>query len=127
MHRLMEPNAPVPDISRGTLEGRLLPGPMTLFRLQGTSDGKLASYVAEGHVLDIDPKSFGGIGVIGIANFARFYRNVLIARHFPHHAATAFAHCGRALFDAVQMLGVKCIGTPLPAGVAYPGENVFVI
>ena len=34
---------------------------------------------------DIDPKSFGGIGIIAIPNFLRFYRNVLIGKGFPHH------------------------------------------
>ncbi|MCK7478190.1 MAG: hypothetical protein M0C28_12850 [Candidatus Moduliflexus flocculans] len=54
--------------------------------------------MAEGEVLDIDPKSFGGIGVIGIKEMGRFYRHVLIEKRFPHHTAVAFAPVGR---DAV--------------------------
>ena len=44
---------------------------------------------------------------------------------FPHHAAIAFDHAGKAIFDAIKLLGVDNIATPLPAGTPYPGENVF--
>ena len=124
MNRLMEPDSPEPNITRGTLEGRLAPGPVTLFRLQGSPDGDLSSYVAEGHVLDLDPQSFGSIGVVAIPDFARFYRHVLLGL-FPHHGAFAFAHAGRTLFDAVNLLGLDQVLTPLPAGQLYPGENPF--
>lgn len=125
MHRLMEDTSKPPDITRGTLEGRLKPGPATFFRLQGDVDNKLISYAAEGCILDVDPRSFGGIGVFAIPNFARFYRHVLIGKRFPHHGAVAFAHAGKALFDAVKLLGVDDINTPKPAGVLYEGENPF--
>jgi L-fucose isomerase-like protein len=74
MHRLMEPGKE-PDITRGTLEGRIRVGDITLFRLQSTADTVLRSYVAEGEVLDIDPKSFGGIGVFGVKD-GPVYRHV---------------------------------------------------
>jgi L-fucose isomerase-like protein len=124
MNRLMEPDADEPDITRGTLEGQLAPGEATLFRVQGTADGGLVSYVAEGSILDIDPRSFGCIGVFAIPHFARFYRHGMIGT-FPHHGAVAFARAGRALHDAVAMLGVPEIVTPLPPAQRYPGENPF--
>jgi len=124
MHRLMEPDKD-PDITRGTLEGQIRPGDVTIFRIQSTADAQLRSYVAQGQVLDIDPRSFGGIGVFAIPNMGRFYRNVLIEKRFPHHTAVAFAHAGRALFEACRMLGVPDIATPLPVGLPYPGENPF--
>ncbi len=124
MHRLMEPGKE-PDITAGTLEGTLRPGPATIFRLQGALDGTLRSYVAEGHVLDVDPRSFGSIGVMAIPGMARFYRYVLLEKQFPHHTAVAFRHAGRVLFDAVRMLGVDDVRAPLPAGERYPGENPF--
>jgi L-fucose isomerase-like protein len=126
MHRLMEPGKD-PDITRGTLEGQLRPGPTTFFRLQGNANSELVSYIAEGEILDLDPMSFGGIGVFAIPDFARFYRHVLIGKRFPHHGAVAFATCGEALYDALTMLGVTDINTPLPAGMLYPGENPFVM
>lgn len=125
MNRLMEGPGVEPDITRGTLEGQLACGPTTFFRVQGGVDGSLVSYVAEGNILDIDPRSFGGIGVFAIPNFARFYRHVLVGKHFPHHGAVAFAHCGKVLFDAVKLLGADDISAPLGEGTLYPGENPF--
>ncbi|MBN1942366.1 MAG: fucose isomerase [Phycisphaerae bacterium] len=125
MNRLMEPDSPQPDITRGTLEGQIAPGPITFFRVQGGAKGGLGSYIAQGEVLDVDPRSFGAIGVFAIPDFARFYRHVLIGGHYPHHGAVAFGHAGRALFDAVKLLGVENVSTPLPAARPYPGENVF--
>jgi len=124
MHRLMEPDKQ-PDITCGTLEGTLRPGPATVFRFQGTADCRLRSYIGEGHVLDADPRSFGGIGIIGIKDFARFYRHVLIQKGFPHHTAMAFAHVGKILFDAARLLGAEDVQAPRPAGVLYEGENPF--
>jgi L-fucose isomerase-like protein len=127
MNRLTEDPSKEPDITRGTLEGQLRPGPATFFRLQGSADGRLASYIAEGNILDIDPRSFGGIGVFAIPNFARFYRHALIGKRFPHHGAVAFSHCGKALADAVKLLGVADIAVPLPDGTRYPRENPFEV
>jgi L-fucose isomerase-like protein len=125
MHRLMEDPSKDPDITRGTLEGQIAPGPICFFRIQGTADGALVSYIAQGEVLDMDPKSFGGIGVFAIPDFARFYRHVLIGKTFPHHGAVAFDKCGKTLFDATRMLGLLDINTPLPGNVPYAGENPF--
>ena len=124
MHRLMEPGK-APDITCGTLEGTIAPGPVTVFRLQSTAGCHLMSYIAEGHVLDADPSSFGGIGIFGIKDFARFYRHVLIQKQFPHHAAVGFRHVGRTLFDADRLLGVADINAPKPNGELYPSENPF--
>lgn len=126
MHRTMEPGQE-PNISRGTLEGQIRPGLATFFRLQGGTDGVLRSYAAEGNVLDIDPHSFGGIGVFAMPNFARFYRHILIGKCFPHHGAVAFAKCGKTLFDATQLLGVDDISVPLPRTMLYPNENPFEV
>jgi L-fucose isomerase-like protein len=124
MNRLME-GGKTPDITRGTLEGQLKPGATTMFRVQGNSDSELVSYIAEGEMLDVNPCSFGGIGVVGIRDFARFYRHVLIGKRFPHHGGFGFAKAGKVLFEAVKLLGVEDVNTPLPEGVRYPGENPF--
>jgi L-fucose isomerase-like protein len=124
MHRLMEPGKD-PDITRGTLEGRIKVGEVTIFRLQSTADTVLRSYVAEGEVLDIEPKSFGGIGVIGIKEMGRFYRHVLIEKRFPHHTAVAFRHAGRTFWAVLRMLGVEDVSYNRPAGMPYPTENPF--
>ena len=124
MNRLLE-EGKEPDITRGTLEGRIRPGKITIFRLQSTADTKLRAYVAEGEVLDVDPKSFGSIGVFAIKEMGRFYRHVLIEKRFPHHTAVAFQHAGKALFSAVKMLGVDDIGFNQPAGLIYKSENPY--
>jgi L-fucose isomerase-like protein len=124
MNRLMEEGRE-PDITRGTLEGRLKPGGVTIFRLQSTADTRLAAYIAEGEVLDMEPRSFGSIGVFGIPEMGRFYRHVLIEKRFPHHTAVAFSRTGKALFAALRMLGVEDIGFNQPKGMLYPSENPF--
>ncbi len=124
MHRLMEPGKD-PGITRGTLEGRIRTGEVTIFRLQSTADTVLRSYMAEGEVLDVDPKSFGGIGVFGIKEMGRFYRHVLIRKRFPHHTAVAFRHAGKTLWAAMRMLDVEDVSFNLPNTVLYPGENPF--
>ena len=116
-----------PVISRGTMEGQIKAGAATMFRLQSNSDSKLVSYIAEGSFLDVNPCSFGSLGVAAIPGFARFYRHVLIQKRFPHHGAYGFEHAGKTLFEALKLLGVDDINTPKPAGELYPGENPFAI
>jgi L-fucose isomerase-like protein len=124
MHRLMEPDRG-PDITRGTLEGRIKAGPISIFRIQATSDACIQAYVANGEVLDINPKSFGSIGVFAIEEMGRFYRHVLIEKRFPHHTAIAFRQAGKALFAACKMLGVGDVYFNYPRAVYYPTENPF--
>lgn len=124
MHRGLEPDKE-PDITRGTLEGNLIPGDITFFRLQGSAEGGLTAYVAQGEVLPIDSRSFGGIGVFAIPEMGRFYRHVLIQKHYPHHGAVAFGHYGKALYSIFDYLGVSDIGFNQPAGMLYPTENPF--
>jgi L-fucose isomerase-like protein len=124
MHRLMEPDSE-PDITRGTLEGTVRPGNITIFRLQGNRDSQLSAYVAEGEILDIDPHSFGSTGVFAIPEMARFYRYALLENGFAHHTIIAFGHVGKQLFNALKLLGVDTIYYNLPKGVPYRAENPF--
>jgi L-fucose isomerase-like protein len=124
MHRLMEPGKD-PNITRGTLEGRIKAGEITIFRLQSTADTRLKSYMAQGEVLDMDPKSFGSIGVFAIKEMGRFYRHVLIEKRFPHHTAVAFKHTGKYLFETMKMLGVEDISFNLAANIYYRTENPY--
>ncbi|MDH7492787.1 MAG: fucose isomerase [Candidatus Saccharicenans sp.] len=124
MHRLMEPGKE-PEITRGTLEGRLRPGQVTIFRLQGTADSKLRSYVAQGEILDIEPQSFGSIGVFGIKEMGRFYRHVLIEKRFPHHTAVGFRPAGKTLFALGRMLNLPEIYYNQSVSLPYSTENPF--
>jgi L-fucose isomerase-like protein len=98
---------------------------VTIFRLQSTAEATLRAYIAEGEVLDIDPKSFGSIGVFAIKEMARFYRHVLIEKRYPHHTAVSFRHTGKVLFSSLKMLGIEDIGFSLPEGTLYNDENPF--
>jgi L-fucose isomerase-like protein len=124
MKRALEPDGE-PDITRGTFEGKIKAGDITVFRLQSTAEGILRSYIAQGETLDIDPASFGGIGVMAVKEMGRFYRHVLIEKRYPHHAGVAFQHAGKALFNVLQMLNVNDISINNPAGRFYCGENPF--
>jgi len=124
MKRLLEPDNE-PNISRGTLEGVIKSGDVTIFRLQSTADCELKSYIAQGEVVDVDPKSFGSIGIFAIPEMGRFYRHVLIAKRYPHHAGIAFGHAGKALFAAMKMLGICDVAFNQPKGMMYKDENPF--
>ena len=124
MHRGLEPDKE-PDITRGTLEGDIAPSDITFFRLQSNADAELKAYVAEGEVLPVPTRSFGGIGVFAIKEMGRFYRHVLIEGRFPHHGAVTFSHNGKALFDVFRYLGVQNIGFNQPKGMLYKTENPF--
>ena len=124
MHRSIEPDKE-PDITRGTIEGDIVPGDITFFRLQSTADAKLRAYVAEGEVLPVATRSFGSIGVFAIPEMGRFYRHVLVEKNYPHHGAVAFGHFGKSLFSLFRYLGVEDIGFNQPKGMLYKTENPF--
>ena len=113
------------EFTNGTLEGDIAPGDITFFRLQSTADSHLKAYVAEGEVLPVATRSFGGIGVFAIPEMGRFYRHVLIEDNFPHHGAVAFGHHGKAIFEVFKYLGVEKIGYNQPKSLPYKTENPF--
>lgn len=122
--KIMARTLPV-EYTNGTLEGDIAPGDITFYRLQSTADCKLRAYVAEGEVLPVKTRSFGGIGVFAIPEMGRFYRHVLIEGSFPHHGAVAFGHHGKALFEVFKYLGVENIGYNQPKSLPYKTENPF--
>ena len=115
------------EVTQGTLEGDIVPGDITFYRLQSTADAKLRAYVAQGEVLPVATKSFGSIGVFAIPEMGRFYRHVLIEGNYPHHGAVTFGHHGKALYEIFKYVGVPVeeIGYNRPAGDRYPTENPF--
>ena len=115
------------EVTQGTLEGDIVPGDITFFRLQSTADCKLRAYVAQGEVLPVATRSFGAIGIFAIPEMGRFYRHVLVEKNYPHHGAVAFGHYGKALYEVFKYLGVEPeeIGFNQPKGMRYPTENPF--
>ena len=123
---IMSRSLPV-EVTNGTLEGDIMPGDITFYRLQSTADNKLRAYVAQGEVLPVATRSFGGIGVFAIKEMGRFYRHVLIEKNYPHHGAVAFGHYGKALFEVFKYIGVPMedINYNQPASLPYKTENPF--
>ena len=124
MARALEPDQE-PNITRGTLEGDIIPGDITFFRLQSNAQAELTAYVAEGEVLPVATRSFGSIGIFAIPEMARFYRNVLIEKRYPHHGAVAFGHYGKAIYNLFKYLGVKDLSFNQPKSMLYKSENAF--
>ena len=102
-----------------------MPGEITFFRLHSTADTRLQAYIAQGEVLPVKTHSFGSIGVFAIPEMGRFYRHVLIEKHYPHHGAVAFCHAGKTLFEVFKYLGVSDISFNQPKGMLYKNENPF--
>lgn len=115
------------EVTQGTLEGDIVPGDITFFRLQSTSDAKLRGYIAQGEVLPVATRSFGSIGIFAIPEMGRFYRHVLIEGNYPHHGAVAFGHFGKAIYEVFKYVGVEVeeIGFNQPKGMLYKTENPF--
>ena len=122
-HRLLEPEGSEPDFTRGTLEGDIAASDVTFYRLQCDSDGNLRSYIAEGEILDVPTRSFGGIAIFAINEMGRFYRHVLVQKRYPHHGAVAFGHYGKALFEVFKYFGVADIAYNQPKSLPYATEN----
>ena len=123
---IMARSLPV-EVTNGTLEGDIIPGDITFFRLQSTADAKIRAYIAQGEVLPVATRSFGAIGIFAIPEMGRFYRHVLIEGNYPHHGAVAFGHHGKALYEVFQYIGVPVeeIGFNQPKGMLYKTENPF--
>ena len=115
------------EVTQGTLEGDIIPGDITFFRLQTTADCQIRAYIAQGEVLPVATRSFGAIGIFAIPEMGRFYRHVLIEKNYPHHGAVAFGHFGKALYEVFKYLGVPIedINFNQPKGMLYPTENPF--
>ena len=113
------------EVTQGTLEGDIVPGDITFFRLQSTADNILRAYIAQGEVLPVATRSFGSIGIFAIPEMGRFYRHVLIEKNFPHHGAVAFGHFGKTLYEVFKYIGVSVeeIGYNQPKETRYPTEN----
>ncbi len=123
---IMARSLPV-EVTNGTLEGDIVPGDITFFRLQSTSDAQIRAYIAQGEVLPVATRSFGAIGIFAIPEMDRFYRHVLIEKNYPHHGAVAFGHFGKSLYEVFKYLGVPAdeINFNQPKGMMYPTENPF--
>lgn len=117
--------AAIPTSPAVPWEGDIAPSDITFYRLQCDSEGNLRSYIAEGEILPVATRSFGGIAIFGIHEMGRFYRHVLVQKRYPHHGAVAFGHYGKILFEVLKFLGIQDIAYNQPKSLPYPTENPF--
>ena len=110
---------------KGRYEGDIKAGEITFFRIHSNADTSIQAYICHGEVLPVPTKSFGGIGVFAIPEMGRFYRHVLIGKHYPHHGAVAFSHIGKPLFAVLSYFGITDISFNQPRGMLYKGECPF--
>ena len=113
--------------SKGTIQGRIASGDITIFRLQGTMDGKLRAYVAQGQILPVLTETYGGYGVIAIPEMERFLRYIVIGKHFPNHTVVVFGHHGSRLVKVLEQLGIKDIDYNHPKDMPYEKEDIFAL
>lgn len=84
----------------GTIVGRVKAAPVSYARIS-TDDlnGKILAYVGEGHLTDDTLKTFGGYGVIHIANFQKLLAYIC-ENGFEHHVAINLSKVGPAMAEA---------------------------
>lgn len=126
-HQMIMARSLPEEVTQGTLEGDIVPGDITFYRIQSTADGKLRAYLAEGEILPVQTRSFGAIGIFAIKEMERFYRHVLIEKNYPHHGAVMFGHFGKQLYEVMKFIGVDTseIGFNQPMSMRYPTENPY--
>lgn len=111
--------------SKGTIQGQIIPGAVTIFRLQGTRDGRLKAYVAQGQILPVSMETYGGYGIIAVPEMKRFFKNVILEEQFPNHCVVIFGHYGRELISILKQLGVTEIKYNHPRNIPYERENMY--
>lgn len=111
--------------AKGTVQGQIVSGAVTIFRLQGARDNRLRAYVAQGQILPVSMETYGGYGIFAIPEMERFLRNVILEKQFPNHCAVIFGHYGKELMSILRQLGIKEVEYNHPKSVPYIGENIF--
>lgn len=111
--------------SKGTIQGQIVAGAVTLFRLQANRKGILQAYILQGQILPVSINTYGGYGVVAVPEMERFLKNIILEKQFPNHAAIIFGHYGKELFNIMKQLGIENVYYNHPINVPYMNENVF--
>ncbi len=90
------------DICFGAIKGKVVPGPMTYFRLS-TDDrrGRIKAYLGEGEFTSDPFYMAGGIAVCQIPALQKLLK-YLCKEGFEHHAAMVRSHCAAIVREAVE-------------------------
>ena len=83
------------------------------------------TFVALEKMLPESIDTYGGRAFIAVPEFERFFRNVVLEKQFPNHAAVIFGHYGKELVSILKQLGVEDIEYNHLKDVPYKGENIF--
>src|SRR3954466_8915974 len=84
----------------GTIVGKVRAGDMSFARFStDDSTGQIRGYVGEGRFTKDPLKTFGGAGVVEIANLQPLLRHIC-ENGFEHHVAGTFAHVADAVHEA---------------------------
>ncbi|MCR5726945.1 MAG: fucose isomerase [Lachnospiraceae bacterium] len=111
--------------SKGTVQGTIIPGNVTIFRIQGMRDNKLRAYVCQGQILPVEEETYGGQAIIAVPEMNRFIRNVVIQKQYPNHCAVVFGHYGEEIVAVLHQLGINEIDYNHPKSIPYENENMF--
>jgi L-fucose isomerase-like protein len=89
------------DNAQGTVVGRLRASPMTYCRVSTNDlDGRVMAYYGEGELTNDPVKTFGGYGVVKIANFQKLLAHIC-ENGYEHHVAINPARLAGALDEAL--------------------------
>lgn len=90
------------EISWGSLQGRIKPGPVTFLRMS-TDDvaGKLTAYVTEGESTTDPAPTWGGVGVVKVPRLQELLR-FICENNFEHHVSINLSSVGGSIVDALS-------------------------
>ncbi len=111
--------------SKGTIQGNVISGAVTVFRLQGMRDNKLRAYVCQGQILPVEVETYGGKAIIAIRGMQRFIRNVILENQYPNHCIVVFGHYGEQIVEILHQFGIYEIEYNHPSGIPYRHENMY--
>lgn len=93
--------------SKGTIHGRVVDGVVTMLRIQADVNGELIAYVAKGEILPVDINTYGGYGIIGLKNFDKFFREIILEKGFTNHVSVVFGDHYSKVCETLKQLNIK--------------------
>ncbi len=96
-----------PEISQGTAEFQLRPGPVTICRLV-EYDGEFKMLIAKGEIKEDQQKLRGSWSWVEVPDLDLLYR-ILVEEGFIHHASMIHGDYSKAIADACYMLDIETI------------------
>jgi L-fucose isomerase-like protein len=105
-HSIMEKTLG-PDITQGTAEFQLKPGPVTICRLV-EYDGKFKMLITKGRVMKSAQDLRGSWSWVEVENLDRLYRT-MVKEGFTHHASMIHGDYIQPISDACRFLNIETV------------------